>query len=78
MVVTPDTDALPLVPKNPMSYRQLLKAVRVFNTGGEALTAAGGPVTRIELGPKWLVPPLVLVTSPSGIGDLLARNHVFG
>ncbi|MDT5074731.1 MAG: hypothetical protein QOH82_4051, partial [Mycobacterium sp.] len=30
MVVTPDTDALPLVPKNPMSYRQLLKAVRVF------------------------------------------------
>jgi cytochrome P450 len=78
MVVTPDTHALPLVPKNPMSYRQLLKAVRVFNTGGEVLTAAGGPVTRIELGPKWLVPPLVLVTSPSGIGDLLARNHVFG
>jgi cytochrome P450 len=61
-----------------MSYRELLKAVRVFNTGGEVLSAVGGPVTRIELGPKWLVPPLVLVTSPSGIGDLLARNHVFG
>jgi cytochrome P450 len=70
-----DVSALPPVPKNPMSYRQLLRAVRVFNTGGEMLRDAGGRVTRIQLGPKWLVPPLVLVTSPSGIGDLLARNH---
>jgi cytochrome P450 len=30
------------------------------------------------LGPRWLVPPLVLVTSPSGIGDVLARNHALG
>ena len=73
-----DVSALPPVPKNPMSYRQLLKAVRVFNTGGELLRDAGGPVTRIQLGPKWLVPPLVLVTSPTGIGDLLARNHELG
>jgi cytochrome P450 len=61
-----------------MSYRQLLRAVRVFNTGGELLRDAGGPVTRIQLGPRWLVPPLVLVTSPSGIGDVLARNHALG
>jgi cytochrome P450 len=78
MVTTLDTEALPLVPKNPLSYLQLLKAVRVFHTGGEVLSAAGGPVTRIQLGPKWLLPPIVLVTSPEGIGDLLARNHVFG
>ncbi|MET0455070.1 MAG: cytochrome P450 [Mycobacterium sp.] len=77
-VKTLDVSALPLVPRNPLSLRQLLKAVRVFNTGGEVISAAGGPVSRIALGPKWLVPPLILVTSPSGIGDLLARNHVFG
>jgi cytochrome P450 len=77
-VETPDVGALPLVPKNPLSLRQLLDAVRVFNTGGEVISAAGGPVTRIQLGPKWLVPALVLVTSPRGIGDLLARNHVLG
>jgi cytochrome P450 len=73
-----DVHALPLVPKNPLSYRQLLEVVREFNTGGEVLSAAGGPVTRIELGPRWLVPPLVLVTSPKGIGDVLARNHALG
>jgi cytochrome P450 len=77
-VETSDVGALPLVPKNPLSLRQLLDAVRVFNTGGEVISAAGGPVTRIQLGPKWLVPALVLVTSPRGIGDLLARNHVLG
>jgi cytochrome P450 len=78
MVTTSEVSALPLVPKNPLSLRQLLKAVRVFNTGGEVLSAAGGPVTRIEFGPKWLVPPLVLITSPDGIGDVLARNHELG
>jgi cytochrome P450 len=78
-VVEPtETRALPLAPKNPLSLRQLLEATREFNTGGEVLSAAGGPVTRIQFGPKWLYPPLVLVTSPEGIGDLLARNHVFG
>lgn len=71
-------DALALAPKNPLSYRRLLAAVRVFNTGGELLREAGGTVTRIQLGPTWLVPPLVLVTSPSGIGDVLARNHALG
>jgi cytochrome P450 len=81
MVATADVDdvsALPLAPRNPLPYRQLLAAVRVFNTGGELLRDAGGPVTRLALGPRWLVPPLVLVTSPSGIGDVLARNHALG
>ncbi|BBZ26586.1 cytochrome P450 [Mycolicibacterium madagascariense] len=77
-MVTTDTQALPLVPRNPLSLRQLLAATREFHTGGEVLSAAGGPVTRIQFGPAWLMPPIVLVTSPEGIGDLLARNHVFG
>ena len=77
-VLTSDVGALPLVPKNPLSLRQLLEAMREFDTGGEVLSAAGGPVTRIQFAPKWMYPPLVLVTSPEGIGDVLARNHVFG
>ena len=32
------------------------------------------PRDRIELGPSWLVPPLVLVTSPNGIRDVLGRE----
>ena len=31
-------------------------------------------MTRVKLGPKWLVPPVVLVTSPTGIYDVLGRN----
>ncbi|MDX1892501.1 cytochrome P450 [Mycolicibacterium sp. 050158] len=73
-----DVAALPPVPRNPLSLRELLKAVREFHTGGEVLSAAGGPVTRVQFGPRWLVPPLVLVTSPGGIGEVLSRNHVFG
>ncbi len=71
---TLDVSALPLAPKNPLPYRQLVKSVRVFHTGQELLRDAGGPVTRFKLGPKWLVPPVVLVTSPTGIYDVLGRN----
>lgn len=74
MVTITEVSALPLAPKNPMPYGQLLRAVRMFHTGGEQLRDAGGPVTRIELGPKWLIPPIVLVTSPSAIRDVLGRN----
>jgi cytochrome P450 len=74
---TPDVGALPLAPKNPLPYRQLLKAVRVLHTGQELLRDAGGPVTRVVLGPKWVVPPIVLVTSPNGIRDVLGRRDGF-
>jgi len=77
-MVASDVSRLPRVPRNPLSLRRLLEAVRVFNTGGEVISAAGGPVTRIQFGPMWLMPPLVLVTSPEGIGDVLARNHALG
>ena len=35
---------------------------------------AGGPITRIQFGPKWLLPPIVAVMSPDGIRDVLGRN----
>ncbi|MEU0496631.1 cytochrome P450 [Mycobacterium sp. NPDC006124] len=77
-MAAPDVSRLPEVPRNPLSLRQLLEAMREFHTGGEVLSAAGGPVTRIQFGPRWLMPPLVVVTSPEGICDVLARNHDLG
>jgi cytochrome P450 len=72
-IETHDVSALPLAPRNPLPYRQLLKAVRSLDTGQELLRDAGGPVSRIVLGPKWIVQSIVLVTSPDGIRDVLGR-----
>ncbi|MDT5281869.1 MAG: hypothetical protein QOJ20_3064, partial [Mycobacterium sp.] len=59
---TLDVSALPLAPKNPLPLRQLVKLVRTLDTGQEVIRDAGGPITRMRLGPKWLVPPIVAVT----------------
>jgi cytochrome P450 len=77
IVATPDVEALPLVPKNPLSIGQLLKAVRNLDAGQEVLRDAGGSITRVQYGPKWLIPPLVAVFSPDGIRDVLGRNDAF-
>ncbi len=47
--------------------------MRDLDGGQELLRDAGGPVSRIVLGPKWIVQPIVLVTSPDGIRDVLGR-----
>jgi cytochrome P450 len=65
---------LPLTPLNPLPYRQQVKAIRAFHTGLEALRDAGGPVTRLRLGPKWLMPPVVVASSPQSARDILARS----
>jgi hypothetical protein len=76
--ITPrDISALPLVPRNPLSTLQLVKAVRALDTGQLVVRAAGGSVTRMSFGPKWLLPPLVSVMSPNGIRDVLGRNDAF-
>jgi cytochrome P450 len=64
-----------MVPLNPMSYRQQVKALRSFSTGFEALRESGGPVTRLKLGPHWLMPEVVVATSPQGGRDVLGRDH---
>lgn len=69
-VVEPPLAALPLPPKNPLPYWERRKAVRSHHTGADRLRDAGGPVTLITLGPKWLIPPIVLATSPQGIHDI--------
>lgn len=67
-----DLAALPLAPKNPLPYRERLKAIKEFHTGTNKLRDAGGPVTRVTFGPKWLIPPIVLATSPQGIRDIVS------
>ena len=67
--------ALPLAPLNPLPRLQQLKAARTFHTGCEALRDAGGPVTR--LASTWLLPPLVITTSPAGARDVHSLGHPF-
>ena len=74
MTATPDVSALPLVPKNPLPIWRLAKLVRALDTGQVVIRDAGGPITRIQLGPKWMVPPLVSVMSPNGIRDVVGRS----
>ncbi len=70
--VSADIAALPLPPKNPLPYGQRIKAMRSFHTGMDQLRDAGGPISRFQVGPSWLVPPVVLATSPEGIRDILS------
>jgi cytochrome P450 len=74
MTAAMDVSALPLVPKNPLPITQLVKLVRRLDTGQEAIRDAGGPITRIQFGPKKLMPPIVAVMSPDAIRDVLGRS----
>ena len=74
VTTTTDIRALPLAPKNPLPLRRLVKLVRTLDTGQEVIRDAGGPISRITFGPKWLIPPIVAVTSPDGIRDVLGRT----
>lgn len=77
MVETVDTvplSQLPPAPRNPLPYRQQVQAIRNFHTGIETLRDAGGPVTQLRLGPKWLMPPVVVATSPQAARDILGRS----
>lgn len=66
--------SLPPPPVNPMPFRDRVAAVREFSTGTERLRDAGGPVTAFTLGPRWLMPPMVLATSPGAIRDILSTK----
>jgi cytochrome P450 len=70
----PEVGSLALAPKNPLPYRRKLKAVRSYIDGFEELLDAGGPITRIVLGPKRLLPEAVLVATPQGARDVLGRT----
>ena len=67
-------EQLPPVPANPLPYWRRLRAVRHLETGLPLLRSAGGPITRIVLAPRWVMPPVVLISSPQGAHELLART----
>src|ERR1700741_4438753 len=69
-----DVAKLPLAPKNPLPYRHQFRAVRSLVDGLLKLLDAGGPITRIVLGPKWLAPTVVLIASPQGAREVLGRS----
>jgi cytochrome P450 len=69
-----DVAKLPLAPKNPLRYGHQVRALRSLIDGHQELLDAGGPVTRIVLGPKWLFPTAVLISSPQGARDVLGRT----
>ncbi|HUB54117.1 MAG TPA: cytochrome P450 [Mycobacterium sp.] len=73
----PNVNTLALAPKNPLPYWRRLAAARQLDRGPELLRDSGGPVTRNVLGPKWMIPPLVFVSSPQGAHDVLARTDAF-
>ncbi len=67
-------DANPAPPRNPLPLRRQLAVIRTFNSGPQVLRDAGGPVTRLRLGPRWLVPAVVVATSPRAARDILGRS----
>ena len=69
-----DVAKLPMAPKNPLPYRDQLRAVRSLIDGIQELLDAGGPVTRLVFGPKRLFPTAVLIASPQGARDVLGRT----
>ena len=77
MAESVDPAGLPPVPKNPLPYWRQLGAVRNFDSGLPLLREAGGPVTRLVLAPRRLMPAMVLVSSPQGARDVLSRNGSF-
>jgi cytochrome P450 len=70
----PDVSSLPPAPRNPMPLWRTLKVMRRFHTGMEELRDAGGPVSRIKLGPSWLFPEVIVTTSPQGAHDMLGTS----
>ena len=65
---------LPLAPKCQLSYWRRVAAIRNLHTGPEELRNVNGPVSQVSLGPRWLVPPVVVTTSPQGGHDAIGRT----
>ena len=72
MTRAPDSPGLP--PVAPMPLAERLRVVREFHTGPAVVRDIAGPVVRVPLGPRLVVPPFVMVTSPQGAHDVLAGS----
>lgn len=69
---TPSVRDLPLPPRVVMPMFELLQAMRMYNTGIERVRDEFGPVCMVRIGPKRLIPTLVVVSSPAGAHDVLS------
>ena len=68
------SDSPGLPPVAPMSLPARVRALREFHTGPAVVRDLAGPVVRVPVGPRLVVPPFVLVTSPRGAHDVLAGS----
>ena len=69
-----EAQAYPIAPDVPLRLVSRLNALRVFHTGPGVIRDAGGPVAMVRLGPKRLIPPFAVITSPQGARDVLAAT----
>jgi cytochrome P450 len=76
MVTTDEKDiaSLPLVPANPLPFKQRLAEIRKTHSCQVTFRESGGQVTRVTLAPRWFAPPIVWVMSPTGARDVLGRK----
>ncbi|GAB7005050.1 cytochrome P450 [Nocardioides sp. AN3] len=72
--MTTASDTLRLPPVVPMSLPARLRALRDFHTGPAVVRDLAGPVVRVPIGSRRLVPTFVVVTSPQGAHDVLAGS----
>jgi len=70
-----DVDRLPPAPDVPLSLRERIAAIQVAHSGCETFRDAGGPVTTVRIAPKWMMPPIIAVTSPQGARDVLTATY---
>ncbi|WP_418003703.1 cytochrome P450 [Mycobacterium sp. PDNC021] len=72
---TTDVGRLPPAPDVPLSLRERIAAIQLAHSGCETFRDAGGPVTTVRIAPKWMMPPIVAVTSPQGARDVLTATY---
>lgn len=70
-----DVTRLPPAPDVPLSLRERIAAIQVAHSGCEIFRDAGGPVTTVRIAPKWMMPPIIAVTSPRGARDVLTATY---
>ena len=72
--MTHASDSPGLAPVAPLPLLARLRVLRQFHTGPAVVRDLAGPVVRVPIGPRLVVAPFVLITSPQGAHDVLAAS----
>lgn len=70
-----DPTQVALAPKVALPLWQLPGIVRNYHTGPERVRDTSGPVALIDVGPRWLIPRVAVITSAQGARDALAASN---